>query len=223
MYRADEFVFIHMFRMGGTTCIGQINATNIGYHLPYSMLPEQLSYLPVVGVVRNPYDWYVSVYQHCKNTSPDMQTATFLNFILDFKHTDMEDALTKLIDPSWMTEEDKENALKHFPTFYDYDNIKLDNLRKTEFLSYLEGDTGFLTWLFGYMYAINGYIDGVKLCRLESLSTDWKQHTGKNIVENNLNSFEDAPGCGNSLSPTLKALIKSKDKHYFETYYRELL
>ena len=219
MYRADQFVFIHMFRMGGTTCMKQVNSTQIGYHLPHSMLPNQLSCLPVVGVIRNPFDWYVSVYQHCKNLSPDMQTGTFLNFMMDFKHTTMEDTLERLLDPSWMTEKDIENALKHFPSFYDYDNSRLDNLRKTEFLDYINSGNGFLSWLFEYMYSVNGTTENVKLCKLESLVEDFKENTGIKLVDAHENSFEDAPGCGIILSDKIKNLIMEKDRYYIERYY----
>lgn len=223
MYISDDFVLIHMFRMGGTTCIEQINSTRIGYHLPYSLLPKTVAHLPVVGVIRNPYDWYVSVYQHCKNISPNMKTNTFLNFMMDFKHTTMEDTLKRLIDPSWMTSKDKVNALKYFPVFYDYDATRLDNLRKTEFLSYLNSGKGFLTWLYEYMYSINNYCEDVSLCKLETLSKDWRQHTGLDFVEIHSNSFDDAPGCGDSLSDELKELIRNKDKQYFKKHYPELL
>ena len=223
MYLTDQFIFIHMFRMGGTTCIEQTSVTKIGYHFPHSMLPSRLSHLPVIGTIRNPYDWYVSVYQHCKNIMPDMRTYTFLNFMMDFKHTTMEDTIERLIDPSWMTEKDKDNALKHFPSFYDYENSKCDNLRKTEFLSYLNGGKGFLSWLFEYMYSIDGSIENVSFCKLESLSEDWYTHTGKKLKETNSNSFEDAPGCGAVLSDYLKSIINNKDKGYIKTFYPELL
>lgn len=205
--------------MGGTTCMKQVKSTQIGYHLPHSMLPQQLSYLPVIGVIRNPFDWYVSIYQHCKNISPDMQTGTFLNFMMDFKHTTMEDTLERLLDPSWMTEEDIENALKHFPSFYDYDNSRLDNLRKAEFLDYINSGKGFLSWLFNYMHVVDGSVEDVKLCRLESLAEDFKKNTNVEIKESNDNSFDDAPGCGNILSDKIKSLIMDKDSDYIERYY----
>jgi len=224
MHRADQFVFIHMFRMGGTTCMEQVNVTDIGYHLPYSMLPAQLSYLPVIGTIRNPFDWYVSVYQHCKNTAPHMQTGTFLNFMMDFKHSTMEDTLRRLIDPSWMKQKDIDNALQHFPSFYNYDDSKLDNLRKAEFLGYIKSGKGFLSWLFDYMFAINGSVEHMKFCKLEDLARDFKRHTNLDISSSlHLNSFDDAPGCGDILSGELKELIQNKDGDYIKQYYSELL
>ena len=148
-----------------------------------------------------------------------MQTGTFLNFMMDFKHTTMEDTLERLLDPSWMTEKDIENALKHFPSFYDYDNSRLDNLRKTEFLDYINSGKGFLSWLFEYMYSVNGTTENVKLCKLESLVEDFKENTGIKLVDAHENSFEDAPGCGIILSDKIKNLIMEKDRYYIERYY----
>lgn len=223
MYQCDDFVFVHMFRMGGTTCINHTNSTKIGYHLPRELLPIQLSHLPVIGTIRNPYDWYVSVYQHCKNTLPDMQTQTFLNFMMDFKHSSMEDSLKRLLDPSWMTDRDIEVALSHFPAYYDYDDEKLDNLRKKEFLAYLDSGEGLLTWLFKYMFVVDGRVSDVKFCKLESLAQDFKRITSIDIGDSNLNSFDDAPGCGDILSDELKALIRKKDNKYIHIFYPELL
>jgi hypothetical protein len=67
MIVCDSFVFLHLHKSGGTyvnqmlmTCIP--SARRIGYHLPYSQLPEQFRALPVVGTVRNPWAYYVSWY-----------------------------------------------------------------------------------------------------------------------------------------------------------------
>lgn len=223
MYSNEQFVFVHMFRMAGTTCINQVNMGQVGYHLPYSLLPKQLSHLPVIGTIRNPFDWYLSVYQHCKYLLPDMQTNTFLNFMMDYKHTSMEDTLERLIDPSWMTEKDIDNALKHFPEFYDYQNSRLDNLRKTEFIDYINSGKGFLTWLFDYMFSLNGSVKHMKFCRLESLVDDFKKHTGIQLEDKKDNSFNDLPQSGDILSPKIKNLIKRRDRIYIEQYYPELL
>lgn len=66
MIKTDRFVFIHVHKTGGRSLngvIGQCMAQQpIGYHYPYALLPEEHRHLPVVAVVRNPWDWYVSWY-----------------------------------------------------------------------------------------------------------------------------------------------------------------
>lgn len=65
MIMCDRFVFIHLHKSGGTF-VNQLllqclpSARQIGYHLPYRELPNGLRSLPVVGTVRNPWDYYVS-------------------------------------------------------------------------------------------------------------------------------------------------------------------
>ena len=68
MLVTDHFVFIHVHRTGGqflrvffNRFFPEIEA--IGYHFPLSLLPEQFRDLPVLSVVRNPLDWYVSFYE----------------------------------------------------------------------------------------------------------------------------------------------------------------
>jgi len=223
MFVGDDYVFIHMFRMAGTSCIEQNNMGMVGYHLPHSLLPRELENLPVIGNIRNPFDWYVSVYQHCLHTAHPEMTGTFLNFLLDFKKYNLNESVQKLVDTSWMTTSDKNKALRHFPSFYDWDNARLDNLRKEEFNSYLNGDTGFLTWLFNYMYAVDGSTDKVSFCRLENLQEDWFKNTGQNLSNIHYNSYNDSPGCSENLNAETVALIKKRDKNYMLKFYSNLL
>src|SRR3546814_8628292 len=67
MISNEQFTFIHVHKTGGrslnsviTQCIP--GSEVVGYHYPYAMLPAGRQHLPVVGVVRNPWAWYVSWY-----------------------------------------------------------------------------------------------------------------------------------------------------------------
>ena len=67
MIVCNKFVFLHLHKSGGTfvnqmmaNCIPY--ARQIGYHFPYTELPRAFQRLPVVGTVRNPWDYYVSWY-----------------------------------------------------------------------------------------------------------------------------------------------------------------
>jgi hypothetical protein len=65
MITTDKFAFVHMHKTGGQS-LGHIleacvpTMKHIGYHYPYHMLPAKYADLPVVGMVRNPWDWYIS-------------------------------------------------------------------------------------------------------------------------------------------------------------------
>ena len=69
MIVTDKFVFVHLPRSGGTFVTGVIrkffpSAHEIGHHLPRELLPREYSHLPVLGTVRNPWEFYVSLYHY---------------------------------------------------------------------------------------------------------------------------------------------------------------
>src|SRR5512132_3880738 len=69
MLVTNEFVFGHLPRSGGTFVSEIIrkffpSAREIGHHLPQELLPREYSHLPVLGTVRNPWEFYVSWYHY---------------------------------------------------------------------------------------------------------------------------------------------------------------
>jgi hypothetical protein len=67
MIATSRFVFLHLHKSGGTfvnECLLRFipGARQIGYHLPRRLIPGPLSHLPVLGLVRNPWSYYVSWY-----------------------------------------------------------------------------------------------------------------------------------------------------------------
>jgi hypothetical protein len=80
MIITDQFVFIHLHKTGGqtlneiiTSCMP--NHRVVGYHYPRSMVPVNCTALPVVGMVRNPWAWYVSWY--CFNRRSTIHNTLF--------------------------------------------------------------------------------------------------------------------------------------------------
>lgn len=65
MIVTPHFVFVHLHKSGGTF-VNQLierffpEAIRVGYHLPVAQLPGTFRGLPVLGIVRNPWDYYVS-------------------------------------------------------------------------------------------------------------------------------------------------------------------
>jgi hypothetical protein len=67
MIVTDRFVFLHLHKSGGTFVNQALlrfvaSARQIGYQLPRSMVPPQYTDLPLLGLVRNPWSYYVSWY-----------------------------------------------------------------------------------------------------------------------------------------------------------------
>ena len=99
MIITEHFVFIHMHKTGGQTlnniierCIPDHQV--IGYHFPRSDIPPESADLPVVGMIRNPWDWYVSWYAF--NRRPNMRNPLF-NIVSDGGNGTFKTTVTNLI------------------------------------------------------------------------------------------------------------------------------
>lgn len=99
MITTDKFVLVHMHKTGIQSLSHIIEDSipgmqQVGYRYPYHMLPEKYANLPVVGMVRNPWDWYVSWYAF--NTRQDVGNPLF--FILsDGFQADYRDTIANLV------------------------------------------------------------------------------------------------------------------------------
>ena len=67
MIVTDRFVFLHLHKSGGSfvnrfLLESMPTARQIGYHLPRAYIPADARHLPILGTVRNPWDYYVSWY-----------------------------------------------------------------------------------------------------------------------------------------------------------------
>ena len=67
MIVTDRFVFLHLHKSGGSfvnrflmECVP--GSHPVGYHLPRDEIPAAARHLPILGTVRNPWDYYVSWY-----------------------------------------------------------------------------------------------------------------------------------------------------------------
>jgi hypothetical protein len=236
MFVTDKFVFLHMVKTGGHSIISTLEGQMIGYHKPRREIPEKYSNLPIVGIVRNPFDWYVSLYYHCLNWVYPMKTPMFLNFVLNFKKHNFNDAITKLIDTSWMTDLDKKTALDNFPS-ENTNHWRSDNMLKSDFESYINGDIGFLTWTFKHMFELHGFDFGVTYCKLETLDSDWGkfvEYKNRPFPEYNTLFQSHNSICGKVEEPRERGhskyynkelidLIKRKDNEYISKFYPELI
>ncbi len=179
MIVTKDFVFVHTFRCGGTFISEGLKehygGVEVGYHLPYSEVPKEYAHLPVIGVVRNPWDWYLSVYYHCLNFHPVMKTNSVVNHITNYSSEPFRETLLKLIDTQWMADIDVEKALCHLPEEYDLEGSLTDNILKAELGEYLTSyDTGLYSWFLDRMYK---GAKNLHICKTESLALDFFRAT----------------------------------------------
>jgi hypothetical protein len=70
-----DFVLVHVPKTGGTFLNGLVKQhCQVLYehmHAPYREIPAQHADLPALAFVRNPFEWYVSWYEHMQRHGPE--------------------------------------------------------------------------------------------------------------------------------------------------------
>lgn len=119
MIVSSKFVFIHLHKSAGTFFNDFIvkffpESFWVGYHLPKRMVPVEFSHLPCLGLVRNPWDFYVSWYsfQMQKQSANPLFLVTSKNKALGFRDT-ME-RLLSLCDDQRLLNEVTQRLPNHF-------------------------------------------------------------------------------------------------------------
>ena len=170
MIVTDKFVFIHLPRSGGTFVSEVIrkyfpSAREIGYHLPRALLPGEYSHLPVLGAVRNPWEFYVSWYYH---VWPRDAATTLISWVtgngkLGFIGT-TKNALNLGTD-----NERLDALIEKMPERVDYQTRNIPNITKDALRRIRGTGVGYYTFRFNHLF---GDADNVFICRLETLRKD---------------------------------------------------
>ena len=163
-----------MFRSGGTTVnnilIHHMDGTMLGYHRPRKKMPVELKTLPVIATIRNPWDWYVSVYHHAINFGYPKGANSFLNWLVDFRRVSFKEAMHYLLQ---IKVPPREKTLAYFPSTYEWNATKLDNLTKEDYINFCDSGLSFWSWLVEHMYALQGSVDGILWCKTSALHCDF--------------------------------------------------
>jgi hypothetical protein len=170
MLITDQFVFLHLPRAGGTFVYEVVrkffpSAREIGYHFPRDLLPREYSHLPILGVVRNPWQFYVSWYEHVRprNTASIMFSWLSDNGKLDFVET-TRNALNLGIN-----QERLDVLIEMLPEEVDYTSRNIPNITKDSMRKVRGTGVGYYTFRFNQIF---GNLDDVFFCRLDSLRED---------------------------------------------------
>ena len=179
MIVTEHFVFIHMHKTGGQTLNDIITRCipahqTVGYHYPCSKIPQESRALPRVGMVRNPWDWYVSWYAF--NQRPHVRNPLFA-VVSNRGQAGFKSTVTNLInlgsdDPA--SKRHREELVDLFPEALDHNRGV--GLTKDCIRNFSDNDTGYYSWLFKRMLGEDGQIH---VGRFENLQEEFLATMGE--------------------------------------------
>ena len=170
MIVTDKFVFVHFPRTGGTFITDVItkffpSAQEIGYHLPRFLLPNEYSHLPVLGAVRNPWEFYVSWYYH---VWPRDAATPLTSWLTENGKQQFEGATRNALNLG--TDNDRlDGLIEKLPDDVDYRKRNIPNITKDSLRKIRGTGVGFYTFRFNHLF---GNADDVFFCRQECLRAD---------------------------------------------------
>jgi Flp pilus assembly protein TadD len=175
MIVTESFVFIHMHKTGGQTLNDIIkrcveDCRDIGYHYPRSEIPPEFANLPVVGLVRNPWDWYVSWYAF--NRRPKINNQLF-NVVSDSGQSNFKSTITSLINlgsDSPASNLYRDDLIRMLPD--SLGGNRGAGLTKDSIREFRSEETGYYSWLVERMLG-NASDDQTFVGRFENLQDDF--------------------------------------------------
>lgn len=234
MIVTDYFVYIHVSRTGGTflnkLILEQVpGARMIQYHGHLRDLPEKYSGLPVLGFVRNPWDWYVSMYFDYKRKQQFVFQILSDRGALGFQPT-----VTRFLTLGDNTAQNRrllDMLVKSAPVKINVQRPArrhLPGLRAEHFANYPE-NTGYYSWLFQLMFDSGiphrAYIGRFENLREEALRLF--EETGTPITKGITDYLKGARPLNRSprpksfvggFTPKLEKLVAEKEKHLIERF-----
>ena len=157
MIVTDHFVYIHVSRTGGTflnkLIMNQVpGARMLQYHGHLRDLPAAYAQLPVIGFVRNPWDWYVSMFSDYRRKRQFVFQILSDRGTLDFERT--VSRFLNLGDGSAASRRLLQHLARVAPKVINAGppaRNHLPGLRSEHFAHYPEG-IGYYSWLYRLMF-----------------------------------------------------------------------
>ena len=209
MITTGRFVFLHLHKSGGTFINDFLlrflpDAEQVGYHLPYSVVPTAFAHLPVLGLVRNPWSYYVSWYAFQVDR---VQPNPLFRTLSDGGRLNFEDTVRNMLNLG-TTGEYLEALVAALPAGYRNRGLNLPGFA----LAGIRGSgLGFYSYLHGHIY---GGVGVLHVGHMEHMREEFVQMlvaVGQ-PVSNAMRTF------------LLEAPVKNTSGHgEFRTYYSDAL
>ena len=234
MIVTDNFVFIHTSRTGGTFLNRLIlkhvpGAQMLRYHGHLGDLPDQYSHLPVIGFVRNPWDWYVSMYFDYRRKGQYIYKIVSDGGRLGFEET--VSRFVNLGDKSDCSRNLLRKLRQAAPSAIEQqrrDHRQVPGLTSAHFESSAE-NCGYYSWLFQLMFG-SGRAHRILIGRFENFIEEAKRLliiTGTPISQDiedyiadtgPLNSSRRPIDYAGGYSSELRDLVAARDRYLIERF-----
>ncbi|NPU91644.1 MAG: hypothetical protein HPY82_06990 [Gammaproteobacteria bacterium] len=174
MIVTPHFVFLHLHRTGGRfvrqLLLDQVEGSReIGYHFPAALIPASHRHLPVLGLVRDPWDWYVSWYEFNRaRPRSAIFTVASAGGRLDFRHT--------LLNMLWLGSDEPRMRQLKSDMIGQLPRSILGNrgagITQHDLAGFNCGQTGYYSWLVQHMYGARLLQPDMLLGHFENLRED---------------------------------------------------
>jgi len=234
MIVTDHFVYIHTSRTAGTFLNKLIiehvpGAQMLQYHGHLRDLPAKYSHLPVIGFVRNPWDWYVSMFFDYRRKQQYIFQIVSTGGTPNFKPV-----VTRFLQLGDISVESKRRldqlaaAAPAVINAHTPPRRRMPGLRSKHFADYPE-NTGYYSWLFQLMYESDKNHD-IHIGRFESLREEALrlfEETGTPITKgisaylnegDVLNSSQRPKFYIERYGPELEQLVADRDKYLIDRF-----
>jgi hypothetical protein len=154
MIVTPRFVFLHLHKSGGTfvnECLLKYipDARLVGYHLPRRLLPPEAVNLPVLGIVRNPWSYYVSWYSfQLERPHPNF----LFRILSDDGRLDFEQTVRNMLDIGAGSLR-LDMLLRALPSAYSNQGLNLPNFALAPIRN---SGLGFYSYLYRYLFEGTG-------------------------------------------------------------------
>ena len=219
MICTPKFSFIHLHKTGGQSInellLTQIpEAKEIGYHLPVAHLPSEARSLPVIGVIRNPWDWYVSWYAF--NNLRGVKNPLF-NIVSRGKQASFKETIENLLRYPEINAQNEIFKNSHRALLPEnFENDGGAGFTKDCVNFFKSNEIGYYSLLIERMFGEGS--DNLRLLRFERLATDFR----------NVMSELQVPEAGNILAalnqqPRKNSSARGHYAHYYDDELRDLV
>ncbi len=201
MITTGRFVFLHLHKSGGTfvnECLLRFvpDARRVGYHWPRRRIPPEFAALPVFGLVRNPWSYYVSWFSF---QAARPQPNVLYRLLSDDGGRDFGGTLRNLLELG-SRRDYLDRLLDALPRAYGHRGINLPGFA----LAPIRGSgLGFYSYLYHYMFG--GDDHQLMIGRMESLREELSR-----MLE----------AVGQPLSPEMREYIDNAPRRNFGVHGR---